>query len=454
MTPASPKRFDLVVIGTGAGGSAPARKCAAAGWSVAIVDDQPYGGTCSLRGCDPKKVLVGAADLLDWHRRMSGAGLAGEASIDWAALMRFKRTFVTDVPEQRRESFAQAGIATYQGTARFLSQDVLLAGEEPLQSDRFVIASGAKPKRLGISGEDLLRDSTQFLELESLPPRLALVGAGYIGFEFAHIARRAGAAVTLLGRGQPLSRFEPEHVRLLVEHTRALGVDVRLDADVGAIEQRDAGLRVHFTTPAGADSVDVDLAVHSGGRSPATDTLSLAAADVAADEHGAIRVNQFLQSVSNPRVYAAGDVALSPGSLPLTPVAAHEAHIVAANLLRGNSRTPDYSGTASVVFTVPPLAGVGLTESDARARHGDVFVKAGDTSEWYSSRRVRAGVGAFKTISERSGGKLLGAHLLGHNAEEMINLFALAIRTGLTTDQLRHAIYGYPTSASDIAYMV
>ncbi|MCR4340129.1 MAG: FAD-dependent oxidoreductase, partial [Gemmatimonadaceae bacterium] len=271
MTPASAKRFDLVVIGTGAGGSAPARKCAAAGWSVAIVDDQPYGGTCSLRGCDPKKVLVGAAELLDWHRRMSGAGLVGEASIDWPALMRFKRTFVADVPEQRRESFAQAGIATYQGIARFLSQDVLLVGDEPLQSDRFVIASGAKPKRLGIPGEDLLRDSTQFLELESLPPRLALVGAGYIGFEFAHIARRAGAAVTLLGRGQPLSRFEPEHVRLLVEHTRALGVDVRLDADVGTIEQRGAELRVHFTTPAGADSVDVDVAVHSGGRAPATD---------------------------------------------------------------------------------------------------------------------------------------------------------------------------------------
>lgn len=443
-----------MVIGTGAGGSAPARKCAAAGWSVAIVDDQPYGGTCALRGCDPKKVLVGAADLLDWHRRMGGAGITGDAAIDWPALMRFKRTFVSDVPEQRRESFAQAGIATYHGTARFLSPDVLLAGDQPLRSDRFVIASGAKPKRLGISGEDLLCDSTQFLELEPLPPRLALVGAGYIGFEFAHIARRAGAAVTLLGRGQPLSRFEPEHVRLLVEHTRAIGIDVRLDADVGAIEHRGAEFRVHFTTPAGAESVDADVAVHSGGRAPATDTLDLAAADVAADERGAIRVNEFLQSVSNARVYVAGDVALSPGSLPLTPVAAHEAQIVAANLLRGNSRTPDYSGIASVVFTVPPLAGVGLTESDARAQHGDVIVKAGDTSEWYSSRRVRAGVGAFKTIAETSGGKLLGAHLLGHNAEEMINLFALAIRTGLTADQLRHAIYAYPTSASDIAYMV
>ena len=450
----STKRFDLVVIGTGAGGSAPARKCAAAGWSVAVVDELPYGGTCALRGCDPKKVLVGAAELLDWQRRMTGQGISGEAAIDWPALMRFKRTFVADVPRQRREALAQAGIATYDGTARFVTEDLLVVGGRQLQADRFVIASGAKPRRLGISGEDLLNDSTQFLELESLPARIAMIGAGYIGFEFAHIAQRAGAAVTLLGRGQPLPRFEPEHVRALVEHTRAIGVDVRLDADVSAIESRTAGVRVHFTSPTGSEAVDVDLAVHSGGRAPATDTLDLAAANIAADDDGAIRVNDFMQSVSNPRVYAAGDVALRPGSLPLTPVATHEAHVLAANLLRGNSKTPDYSGIASVVFTVPPLAAVGLTESAARAANMDVTIKSGDTSGWYSSRRVRAGPGAFKTITEKSSGHVVGAHLFGHNTEETINLFALAVRAGLTAEHLRHSIFGYPTSASDIVYMV
>ncbi|CAN5640642.1 NAD(P)/FAD-dependent oxidoreductase [soil metagenome] len=454
MTTEPTKRFDLVVIGTGSGGSAPARKCAAAGWSVAIVDEQPYGGTCALRGCDPKKVLVGAADLLDWQRRMTGWGISGQAAIDWPALMRFKRTFVADVPAQRRESLAQAGIATYDGIARFVSEDLLVVGGRQLQADRFVIASGAKPKRLGISGEELLYDSTRFLELESLPPRIAMVGAGYIGFEFAHVAQRAGAGVTLLGRGQPLRQFEPEHVRALVENTRAIGVDLRLSAEVDSIEPRGDGVRVHFTSPTGADYVDVDLAVHSGGRAPATDTLDLAAANVAADEDGAIRVNEFMRSVSNPRVYAAGDVALRQGSLPLTPVAAHEAHVVAANLLRGNSKTPDYSGIASVVFTVPPLAGVGLTESAARAADMDVTVKSGDTSGWYSSRRVRAGTGAFKTITDKGSGQVVGAHLFGHNAEETINIFALAIRAGLTAEQLRHSIFGYPTSASDITYMV
>ncbi len=452
--PDPPKRFDLIVIGTGGGGSAPARKCAAAGWSVAVIDDQPFGGTCALRGCDPKKVLVGAADLSDWHRRMGGAGIVGEAAIDWPALMRFKQTFVADVPRKREASLAEAGIATYHGRASFVSEDSLIVGDHRLEANRFVIAAGAEPKRLGIPGEELLCNSTQFLELESLPRRLAFVGAGYIGFEFAHIARRAGAAVTLLGRGQPLSRFEPDHVRALVEHTRAIGVDVRIGAEVDMIERSRDGVRVHCTSPAGAHAIDVDAVVHSGGRVPATAALNLPAANVAVDGQGAVRVNEFLQSTSNSRVYAAGDAALPPGSLPLTPVAGLEGSVVAANLLDGNSVTPDYTAAASVVFTVPPLASVGLTEADARSRQLDIVVKAGDTHDWYSSRRVRADIGAFKTIVDAGSGLLLGAHLLGYHAEETINLFALAIRGGITADQLRRTIFGYPTSASDVGYMV
>lgn len=385
---------------------------------------------------------------------MRDAGVAGEAAIDWPALMRFKETFVADVPAKRQASLAQAGIAAYRGQASFVSGDTLEVGDQRLQAGRFVIASGAQPRRLGIPGEDLLYDSTRFLELESLPPRLAFVGAGFIGFEFAHIARSAGAAVTLLGRGQPLPHFEPEHVRALVEHTRAMGVDVRLNSEVDVIEAISDGMRVHFTSPTGPHAVDVDAVVHSGGRVPATAALNLAAGNVTADGRGAVLVNEFLQSTSNPHVYAAGDAALPEESLPLTPVAGLEGAVVAANLLGGNTRTADYTGVASVVFSVPPLASVGLTESVARQRRLDIVVKAGETHEWYSSRRVRAGVGAFKTIADRASGRLLGAHLIGHNAEETINLFALALRAGLTADQLRQVLFAYPTSASDVPYML
>src|SRR5574338_480134 len=206
------ERFDLVVLGTGQGGSGPAFKCRKAGWRVAVVDDLPYGGTCALRGCDPKKVLVGAAELVDWHRRMAGHGLAGDVRIDWPALMRFKRSFTDPIPEKREAAFRQAGIATYHGHARFVSDHELVVAEETLDAAHVVIATGARPAPLGIPGEQYVRSSTEFLELDELPRRIAFIGAGYISFEFAHIAQRAGAAAIVLGRGAPLRRFDQDVV--------------------------------------------------------------------------------------------------------------------------------------------------------------------------------------------------------------------------------------------------
>lgn len=169
---------------------------------------------------------------------------------------------------------------------------------------------------------------------------------------------------------------------------------------------------------------------------------------------GGVAVNEYLQCVSNPRVHAAGDAALPPGSLPLSPVAAHEGLTVASNLLHGNRKTPDYRGTPSVVFTVPPLARVGLTEAEARAQQLAVRVKSAETGSWYSNRRVCEPTGMFKTLVEAGTGRVVGAHLLGPQAEEVINLFALAIRQGLPATALTHTIYAYPSSASDVAYML
>lgn len=445
--------YDLIVIGTGAAGSGPATRCRAAGWRVAVVDDEPYGGTCALRGCDPKKVLVGAGDLVDWHRRMTDAGIAGDARIDWPALMRFKRTFTDPVPASREAGFQKAGIVTCHGAARFTAEDRLVVGDRELKAAHFVIASGAEPRRLDIPGEEHVRTSTDFLELDELPRRIVLIGAGYIGFEFAHIARRAGADVVVLGRERALAQFDQDLVQRLVAHTRALGVDVRLKAPVTAVEARGGGYRVHVQGADGDEAVEADLVVHGAGRVPKTRALDLGTAHVKTDERGAVAVNEYLQSVSNPRVYAAGDAALPPGSLPLTPVAAHEGLIVASNLLHGNRKTPDYRGIPSVVFAVPPLARVGLTEAEARNRQLAVRVKSEETGTWYSNRRVRETTGMFKTIVEEGTDRVLGAHLLGPHAEEVINLFALAIRHGLGAAALSHMIYAYPTSASDVAYM-
>ena len=446
--------FDLIVIGTGSGGSAPAYRCRAAGWRVAVVDELPYGGTCALRGCDPKKVLVGAADLADWHRRMQGRGITGDARISWPDLMRFKRTFTDPVPANREQAFEKAGIATYHGPGRFVSPDQLSVDGQVLEARHFVVAAGAKPRHLGIPGEEYLLTSTAFLELDQLPPRIAFLGAGYISFEFAHVSRRAGAQAIIIGRGKPLQHFEQDLVTRLVDHTRSLGIELRLDTEVTALEKRGGGYRLRLDALGRSETIDADLVIHGGGRVPNTEGLDLKVADVATEPDGGVRVNEFLQSVTNPRVYAAGDAAAAPGSLPLTPVAGYEGAIVASNLLKGNARTPDYRGIPSVVFTVPPLAGVGLTEAQAREQHLDIRVKTQDTSSWYSNRRVAETCAMFKVIVESQTDRVAGAHLLGPHAEEVINLFALAIRSGVPATDLKHLLYAYPTSGSDVPYMI
>src|SRR6478672_5559745 len=181
------KTFDLLVLGTGAAATSVAYPCRQAGWTVAIVDSRPFGGTCALRGCDPKKVLVRASDALDWVRRMSGKGVdAPGARIDWPALMRFKRTFTEPVPADREKSFAELGLAAYHGRARFTGPNAVQIGDETLEARHIAIATGAAPARLRIPGEELLVTSEGFMELDQLPPRIVFVGGGYIAFEFAH----------------------------------------------------------------------------------------------------------------------------------------------------------------------------------------------------------------------------------------------------------------------------
>lgn len=445
---------DLIVLGTGAGGQTVAHKCRAAGWSVAIVDSRPFGGTCQLRGCDPKKVLVGVSELVDWSRRMQGQGASAPGlSISWPELMRFKRTFTDPAPERTEHSLTKAGIAVHHGRAHFVDRTSISVGGETLTGRHVVIATGARHAPLGIPGEERLTTSTQFLELESLPRRIAFVGGGFIAFEFAHVAARAGAQVHVLHRGRrPLAQFDPDLVGMLVEATRALGVDVRLDSPVTAIEDSRDGLVVHARSGEADHTVEADLVVHAAGRVPEIDDLDL---DVAGVERspGGVSVNDYLQSVSNPAVYAAGD-AVASGGFPLTPVAGMQAGVVARNLLEGNVATPDYRGIPSVVFTTPPLAAVGLSEEAARAQDLRLVTKHGDTSGWYSSRRVGMPTSGFKTLVEEGTGRILGAHLLGLHAEEVINIFALAIRAGMSAEDLKNTVYAYPTSASDIGYLL
>lgn len=445
-------RHDLVVIGTGTAAMTAAMRVRAAGWSVAVIDVRPFGGSCALRGCDPKKMLIGGASAIDHTRRMKGKGVSGQVHINWPDLMAFKRGFTDPVPAKHEQLYANKGIAAYHGRARFTGPNMIEVNGELLEAKYVLIAAGAEPVKLGIPGEQHLITNEEFLALPELPRRIVLVGGGYIAAEFSHIAARAGAQVTILQQGERMLKgFDPDVVGWLMEAFEAIGIKVRLQATVGSIEKGDSGYQVHALQRGQPVLLQADFVVHAAGRAPAFDALDLQAAGVTT-EGGRLKLNEYLQSVSNPAVYAAGDAAQR--GPPLTPVSSHDAKVVAANLLEGNHRTPNYNGVPSVAFTIPPIAAVGLTEAQARAQGGKVRVKSQKASDWFTARQAAEPVYGFKVIVDEETDRVLGAHLVGPHVDETINVFALAIRHGLTAEDLKTTMFAYPTGASDVGYML
>lgn len=447
--------FDLIVIGSGTVGSIVASKCRSAGWTVAVVDSLPFGGTCALRGCDPKKVLVGAADLLDWSRRMNDKHMVkGDLEIDWPGLIRFKRTFTDPVPEHEVQAFEQAGIKCFHGRAKFIDRTAIEIAGERFQARYILIASGATPASLKIPGEKHLIDSTRFMELERLPKDIIFVGGGFIAMEFAHVAARAGSQVTVLHRGDRiLEGFDQDLVSRLADKTAGMGVAIHTATSVEAIEKAENGRLTVMTKQHGVSvSFECDLAVHAAGRVPDLDDLDLHAGGVSIEKHG-VAVNGYLQSSSNPAVYAGGDAAAT-GGLPLSPVARYDGDLIAANLLNGNHLLSEYHLIPSVVFTIPPLASVGLSEQEAKQKGLHFRINNLEIGGWYSSLRVAEKTAAFKVLIEEGTERILGAHLLGPAAEETINLFTLAMRFDINAEQLKQVVFTYPTHASDMKYML
>lgn len=446
--------FDLIVLGAGTAATSTANKCASEGWSVAIVDELPYGGTCALRGCDPKKMLRRGAELIDAVSLMRGKGVeADNLRINWQDLMAFKRTFTDKMPGRVEGNLTQNGVATYHGSARFINETTIDVDGQELAGRYVLIATGAKPRPLQVQGAEHLTDSTGFLELETLPERILFVGGGFISFEFAHIAARAGSAVHIIDHGErPLKAFDPDLVDKLVQRTRGLGIEVLPAADLRSIERTEVGYTVVADTDASERSWAVDLVVHGAGRVAALDRLDLATAGVEYGDRG-VHVNEFLQSVSNPAVYAAGDASDTEG-WPLTPVSFLEGRVAAANMLKGNKRTADYRGVPSAVFTIPELTRVGLLESEAEARGLDYRVKFTDTGGWYSNMRIGEDCAAVKVLIDNEADEILGAHLLGPEYAEVVNLFGLAIRLGLKMRDLKTMVSAYPSVGSDFGSML
>ncbi len=442
--------YDLIVIGAGMAGVSAANKCAAAGWRVAIVDALPYGGTCALRGCDPKKILRRGAEIIDSARLMRGKGIDdADLSINWADLVSHKRGFTDPVPSNTEDGLSGNGVDTLHGQARFTGANTIAIDGTPYAAAHFLITAGARPRPLDLPGYEHLVDSTGFMDLPELPERILFVGGGFISFEFAHIAARAGSTPVILDRGpRPLKTFDPDLVDLLISRGADAGIKLWRNTTVTAIEKSQTGFQVSVERSGQPETVEFDLVVHGAGRIPDLAGLDLDAAGIEWDDHG-VRVTAHLQSTSNPAAYAAGDAANSPG-MPLTPVAVFEGKVAASNMLKATTTVPDYAGVPTAVFTIPELARVGMLEQEARDQGIDVDVRYRDTSGWYSNYRIGETTAATKILIDRSTDQVVGAHLLGPEYGELINFLGLAMKLKLTTRQLKSMTAAYPTIGSDL----
>jgi glutathione reductase (NADPH) len=446
--------YDLIVIGAGVAGMASANKASAHGWRVAIVDSLPYGGTCALRGCDPKKILRRGAEIIDSARLMRGKGIDDTGlAINWPDLMKHKHGFTDPMSQLIEDGLSSSGVETLHGYASFTRANQISIDGTTYDSDRFLIATGAKPRPLAFPGAEHIIDSSEFLNLETLPTDILFVGGGFVSFEFANIVALAGSTATIVDHGaRPLKNFDPDLVGLIVKRGSEIGVHLRSNTGVESIERVGNRYQVTIESDGSSETIETDLVVHGAGRIADLSGLGLDAAGVEWSEKG-VSVSGHLQSKTNPAVWAAGDSADTEG-VPITPVAVSEATVATSNMIKGTSTVPDYTGIPTAVFTIPELARVGMLESEATELGIDLDIRYSDTSTWYSNYRIGETTAAAKILIDKSKDVIVGAHLLGPEYGELINTFGLAIKLGLTTRQLKSVTAAYPTVGSDLGSML
>lgn len=448
------KEFDLFVIGTGRAGRDVATACADAGWNVAIADNREYGGTCANRGCDPKKVMVGLTEILARSRYMYNHGVKTLPELNWSDLQEFKYGFTRAVPFVNERKLKEKGITLYHQSPKFTGKQQLLVEGKTVEAKKIVIATGRKPVQLLIEGASLAKVSDDFLNLEALPESMIFIGGGYVGMELAHIAARFGVNVSLIHPYErPLNNFDADLVDLLIKSSESLGIKLHFNSRVEKIEKLQKNFRVTASGNGKSVELKAEMVFNCAGRVPSVDELNLEKGDVVYSKRG-VEVNEKLQSVSNKHVFACGDVSASNGK-PLTPLAPVEAAVVISQLLDKNvKKKAVYPVQPSVAFTIPGIASVGITETEANELKTEVVIKHKEIPDWFSSKHINSPVYAFKTIVEKESGKILGAHLVGDNIGETINLFSLAMANGLTVKEIKETIFAYPTQGSEIKAMI
>lgn len=451
------KTYDVIVVGSGPAGGEAARRLKAAGKRVALVEKDGFGGVCPLRGCNPKKVLMAVPEAVHAARALAGLGIDGEPQVNWPDLSAFRDSFVEPISEQVENHYFEIGVDVYYGPARMAGPNEVAVNGDQLKAGHIVLGPGLRPRPLVVSGCEHLSTSDDFLALSRLPQRIVFIGGGFVAMELAGIAALCGAEVTVLSRSRPLKRFDPALMGTLAEAMGAHGIDLRIGATVQSVV-REGDIRLTLDSgenqPGGEPAGEVlacDMAVNCAGRIPDLDGLDLESGNVAYSLHG-IEVNEYLQSTTNPAVYAAGDAADTP--FALTPTATIEAGALVANILEGNSAMPDYDGVPSVCFTIPPLASAGLSVEAAQQLGVEHRLLEGDLAQWFPWKRLGQRHGGYRVLVSEQKDRILGAHLLGHHAEELINTLGAFIRLRTPLSELRRTVWAYPTASYYLKYML
>ena len=444
--------YDLLVLGGGSGGVRAARMAAQRGARVALVEAAALGGTCVNVGCIPKKLYSYAAHYAEAFEEAAGFGWQVEPPrFDWATLKTNRAREITRLNGIYRDLLKGAGAEIVTGWGQLEDAHTLRVGERRLRGQHLLIATGGTPFLPDVAGSELAVSSDQMFDLDPFPKRLVVVGGGYIACEFASIFRKLGAQVVQLQRGgRLLSAFDEDISRFLASEMGKTGIDLRLNAQLVRIARHKGGL--HLTLADGT-LLDTDTVLFATGRRPNTSGIGLQALGVRCNAHGAIDVDRHYRS-SVPSIYALGDVSTQ---MPLTPVATAEAMALVDHLLGPlpgrTARTVSYDNIPTAVFTHPPVGTVGLTEAAARAQFGKVQIFRTEFKPLQhtlsgSSERV-----LMKLVVDVASDRVVGLHMVGAEAGELVQGFAVALRAGATKAQFDATIGIHPTAAEEFVTM-
>ena len=438
--------YDLFVIGAGSGGVRASRIAAGLGARVAVAEERYLGGTCVNVGCVPKKLLVYASHFREeMEQAAAGYGWTlGSRAFDWATFIANKDVEIERLNRVYEGLLRDAGVGIKYGQAVVIDAHTLALGRERYTAKYILIASGSWPALPDIPGVELAITSNEAFHLAELPRRVIVVGGGFIALEFAGIFAGLGSEVVQLYRGPLFLRgFDDDVRRHLAVEIRRRGIDLRFDLNVDAIEATEGGVRARLTDGAQIEAEQILLAT---GRRPKTRELGLADAGVELDSKGAVVVDEFSRS-SVPSIYAVGD---ATDRINLTPVALHEGECVARTLFGAEPVAPVHEDVPSAVFSQPPVGTVGLTEAEARARYREVDVYRSVFRNLKGTLTGSEEKTLMKLVVDRASDRVLGLHMVGPDACEIVQGFAVAIKCRATKAQFDSTLGIHPSSAEEL----